>query len=116
MFVSFGESCSSRGCDKPDFLACLRRFVSRRGKVYSDHGTNLVGARISLFLLTRDLPNKPLLTIALVESSGIFSQRDLLILPASGKLQEDYFKKTAGSYRLTYEELSTVLCQIEANH
>ena len=74
VFVSFGESCSSRGCDKTDFLTCLRQFVSRRVKVYSDHGTNFVGARISLVLLTRDLPNKPLLTIALVESSGIFSR------------------------------------------
>ena len=33
---------------------------------------------------------------------------------ATVKVVQDYFIMTAGSYRLTYEELSTVLCQIEA--
>ena len=43
------------------FLNCLRRFVSRRGKcqhIYSDNGTNFVGARNRLNELSRLLQNR----------------------------------------------------------
>ena len=43
------------------FLACLRRFIARRGKprvVWSDHGTNFVGASRELKELTEFLQEK----------------------------------------------------------
>ena len=43
------------------FIACLRRFISRRGKptlIWSDHGTNFVGATSEIKELVKFLESK----------------------------------------------------------
>lgn len=107
------------------FLAAFKRLVGRRGRVqrmYSDNGTNFVGAKRSLEseLIAAEKSWKIDLDIEL---------RDLgtewhFIPPATphfGGLWEagvksvkTHLKKTIGSSLLTFEELSTVLVQIEA--
>jgi len=55
VFVSFSTRAIHLGAVKyltsVAFIACLRRFMSRRGKckrIYSDNGTNFVGAQKEL--------------------------------------------------------------------
>lgn len=109
----------------PAFLAAYRRFTSRRGlpqHLYSDNGTNFVGASrilrkeagIHLLQVSEDLVNE----VANNGSTWHF------IPPASphfGGLWEAgiksmklHLKKIIGDSTLTYEELSTLLSQVEA--
>lgn len=102
------------------FIASFRRFISRRGKcsdVYSDNGTNFVGAdRILNEYRAIAKQSAPLLA-----TDGIgwhFS-------PPSGphfnglaeagvKSMKRHLTRVVGTTPVTYEELSTILCQIEA--
>ena len=105
------------------FLAALRRFTSRRGhpkNIYSDHGKNFVGADNKLRRQFRQL----------IESSTI--QRDLVsknicwhfipqnsphmggIWEAGIKSTKSHLKRVMGNSTLTFEEFTTLLCQIEA--
>ncbi|XP_047022485.1 uncharacterized protein LOC124631893 [Helicoverpa zea] len=107
------------------FIAAFRRFTSRRGHchdVYSDNGTNFVGADRQL----RDMFNS-------AKSSIPGEIAELLVLerttwhyipphaPNFGGLWEagirstkTHLKKVIGDATLTYEELTTVLAQVEA--
>lgn len=107
------------------FLAAFKRFVGRRGRcqrLYSDNGTNFVGA-------DRILQNDILLAEQTWKSDLDISFKDSntewhFIPPATphfGGLWEagvksikSHLKKTIGDSILTYEELSTILIQIEA--
>ncbi|KAL0809309.1 hypothetical protein ABMA28_011520 [Loxostege sticticalis] len=107
------------------FLAAFRRFVSRRGhcsQIWSDNGTNFVGA------------SKELYDLFIHERSTISAEiREVLAnnntqwhfipphAPNFGGLWEagiksckSHLKKVIGNSTLTFEELSTVLSQIEA--
>ena len=108
------------------FIACLRRFVARRGKpslIFSDHGSNFLGAARHLKELFEFL--------RLQESQDVIdnfcSNQDIEWkyiperAPHFGGLWEaavKSFKKhlscIVGEVKLTFEELSTVLTQIEA--
>jgi len=108
------------------FIAALRRFVSRRGKptdIHSDCGTNFVGANKELKEM-----------LALVQSSGHNTKIANSIstdgiswhfnppgAPHFGGLWEAgvksvkfHLNRIIGSTRLTFEELTTVMCQVEA--
>lgn len=107
------------------FIAAYRRFVARRGlpsHMYSDNGTNFVGASKVLHKQYTD----SLLKIKndIVETASTSNTEWHFIPPSSphfGGLWEAgvkslkyHLKRTIGNAKLTYEELSTLLAQIEA--
>ena len=108
------------------FLAALRRFIARRGtiqKIYSDNGTNFVGARRKLSewaeIVSSERHNQQIFeSMAEQEIEWHFN-------PASGphfaglaeagiKSVKQLLSRAIGDQVLTYEELNTVLIQIEA--
>ena len=107
------------------FLAAYRRFVSRRGicaNIYSDNGTNFTGA---------DRELKKLLKTSLLSSTSDIG-RELAVnntkwnfippgAPHFGGLWEagvksikTHLRRVVGNTLLTFEEMSTLLCQIES--
>ena len=108
------------------FLACLRRFISRRGKptlLWSDHGTNFVGAKRIIKelyeFLKESQTNQAIADFC--STQGI--QWDFIPehAPHFGGLWESAVKslkthlcRIVGNSRLNFEELTTVLSQIEA--
>ena len=108
------------------FLACLRRFISRRGKptlLWSDHSTNFVGAKRIIKRLYEFLKetqtNQAIADFC--STQGI--QWDFIPehTPHFGGLWESAVKslkthlcRIIGNSRLNFEELTTVLSQIEA--
>ena len=108
------------------FIACLRRFVSRRGYpslLWSDHGTNFVGAKhelrefieffnkqktqrtISEFCITKNIEWK-LISESAPHFGGIWE--------SAVKGFKTQLKRIVGNVKLTFEEMYTVLTQIEA--
>lgn len=104
-----------------NYLAALRRFVSRRGKpsnIYSDNGTSFVGAYNELSKFLKSNCDK-------LAESAASEEINFHFIPAYsphfGGLWEAGVKSTKfhlfrvlGYCNLTYEELNTVLVQIEA--
>lgn len=107
------------------FLAAFRRFISRRGSctnMYSDNGTNFVGASKELQVLyqksKKSLPDDLRDNLATIGTDWHF------IPPASpnfGGLWEAgvksvkyHLKRIMNEKLLTFEELTTLLCQIES--
>jgi len=108
------------------FLAALRRFIARRGKpkiVYSDNGSKFQGAANELHALYKMLQS----------TSQMSTVEDFLategwewkfILPhgphfgglwkAAVKYMKYHLRRTLGSQVATYEELCTLLAEIEA--
>ena len=108
------------------FIACLRRFVARRGKpslIWSDHGTNFVGAdrelkefleflqhqktqgTISEFCSTQGIQWK-----FIPEHAPHFGG----LWEAAVKSMKTHLKRVVANVKLTFEELTTVLTQVEA--
>lgn len=107
------------------FLAAFRRFVSRRGActdLYSDCGTNFVGASKELQVLYNR--SKSSLPEDLQHALGVNGTNWHFIPPASphfGGLWEAGVKSTKYHLKritkdrvLNFEELTTLLCQIES--
>ncbi|XP_075162898.1 uncharacterized protein LOC142235533 [Haematobia irritans] len=107
------------------FLAAFRRFISRRGlctDLYSDCGTNFVGASKELKVIYNR--NKNSISADLHQALGLIGTTWHFIPPASpnfGGLWEAGVKSTKYHLKrivkdriLNYEELSTLLCQIES--
>lgn len=107
-------------------MASLRRFFARRGKsrsLYSDSGTNFVGAKNELgelySLLNTDEHNK-IITSKLADHNieWHFSPPRTPhfggIWEAAVKSLKHLLRRTIGETLLTYEELSTYMCEIEA--
>ncbi|XP_075163099.1 uncharacterized protein LOC142235724 [Haematobia irritans] len=107
------------------FLAAFKRFISRRGTctdIYSDCGTNFVGASKEL----RILHNKNLKSLSeeLRHYLSLTNTTWHFIPPASpnfGGLWEagvksvkHHLKRVTNDRNLTFEELATLLCQIES--
>lgn len=107
-----------------NFLAALKRFLSRRGPVqciYTDNGTNFVGCSSYLRDLYKFLDqHRPHLEHELSESR-IAMRRIIPQSPHMGgcwesmvKVVKSHLFKVIGMQILSYEELLTVLTQIEA--
>lgn len=107
------------------FLAAFRRFVARRGRcaeLFSDNGTNFVGAARELLDLFKEEKSK--FVSELSEELANNGTKWNFIPPRApnfGGLWESGVKSTKyhlrrviGNSTLTFEELSTVLSQIEA--
>lgn len=102
------------------FLAVLKRFIARRGKplhIYSDNGTNFVGANSTLQKFLR--LNFDIL-VSELSSEGITWHFMPPRAPNFGGLWEAgvksikfHLKRVVGDTSLTFEDLSTVLTQIE---
>ena len=108
------------------FIACLRRFISRRGKptlLWSDHGTNFVGAAREIKALYDFLEHQKTQKVI----SEFCSQQNMQwqfipehtphfggLWEAAVKSFKSHLRRIVGNVRLTFEELSTVLTQIEA--
>ena len=111
-------------CSTEAFIAALRRFTSRRGlctSIQSDQGTNFVGADRVLreMLALRD--NRRGLIHSTLLKEGIEWRFKPPAAPHFGRLWEAAVKSTKyhlrrviGEQHLTFEELSTLLHQIEA--
>lgn len=106
-----------------EFLAALLRFISRRGKctnIYSDNATNFHGALNELKRFFKDKRRTELITNKLTDI-GIQWH---FIPPASPnfgglwksgvKTVKNHIKRVLQETPLTFEEFSTLLCQIEA--
>ena len=108
------------------FIACLRRFVARRGKpcsIWSDHGTNFVGAnRVLRELCTFLMSKQAEETIStFCSTQGVSWHFIPEKAPHFGGLWEAavksfkiHLRRVVGDAKLTFEEMSTVLSQIEA--
>ncbi|KAI5720304.1 hypothetical protein M8J77_004768 [Diaphorina citri] len=108
------------------FMAALKRFVSRRGPVsviYTDNGTNFIGCKNELDELYK-LLSSPDYSKQLAETLT-FHEIEWKFLPptashfagiweANIKSTKTHLYKAIGKQILTYEELSTVLVQIES--
>ena len=104
-----------------DFLKAFRRFVSRRGLpslVLSDNGTNFVGANKELLKFVQH--NKAEIEKFAADLNVTwkfippFSPHFGGLWEAGIKSAKTLLKRTIGSYILNYEELCTLLCQVES--
>lgn len=100
------------------FLEALRRFIARRGRpvtIYCDNGTNFVGACNALRNLDWDL----------IIQRGVVSRIEWKFDPPLAawwggwwerlvRMVKELLRRTLGKACLTYEELSTTLCDCEA--
>ena len=108
------------------FIAALRRFIARRGKpsvIWSDHGTNFVGAARELKELHEFCKGQG--TRESIISFCAERRIDWHFTPenaphfgglweAAVKSFKHHFKRVVGDVRLNFEELTTTLAQIEA--
>lgn len=107
------------------FMAAFKRFTARRGAVsniYSDNGTNFVKANTMLKSNTTQEENEYGKTI-FSEMAKIETQWHFIppaspnfggLWEAGVKSVKTHMKKSIGDSTLTFEELNTLLCQIEA--
>ncbi|XP_050563300.1 uncharacterized protein LOC126912915 [Spodoptera frugiperda] len=106
------------------FLAAFKRFISRRGQcrhIWSDNGTNFVGAAKELQILF----NQESSMFKDIAAALATSQTEWHFIPphapnfgelweAGVKSVKHHLRRVIGDSTLTFEELSTVLSQIEA--
>ena len=106
------------------FIAALRRFISRRGKphiVYSDNGTNFVGAKTELKELASFLKSSGRSITELAANEEIEWKFIPARSPHHGGLWEravrsakHHLRRITGNSLFTYEEYLTLLIQVEA--
>ena len=108
------------------FIAALRRFIARRGYpslIWSDHGTNFVGANRELKELHQFLMRQS--TEKTVSEFCTSHKIEWRFIPEHGphfgglweaavKSTKFHLRRIVGSVKLTFEELTTVLTQVEA--
>ena len=108
------------------FIACLRRFIARRGLptlIWSDNGTNFVGASRQLSDVYKFLETQA----NHQNISGHLASQNIewRFIPqraphfgglweAAVKSVKTHLRKILGEVKMTYEEMSTVLCQIDS--
>ncbi|XP_055714216.1 uncharacterized protein LOC129808461 [Phlebotomus papatasi] len=105
------------------FISAFRRFIARRGMpshMHSDNGTNFVGASKELYQLLKEHATQQELS-DLSSSLHIQWLFNPPLAPHQGGLWEaavrsfkHHFVRVVGRAILTYEELNTVVIQIEA--
>ena len=107
------------------FLAALRRFIGRRNlpkHLYSDHGSNFLGARNQLNDLFKFLSLSK--TQDEIQQALVKQKITWHLIPERAphmggiwetavKSAKHCLKKAVGSTRLTFEEMVTVCCQVE---
>lgn len=96
------------------FLGALRRFIARRGRcsyIFSDCGTNFVGASRELHYLMKDAAERERLVWNFNPPSAPHFGG---IWEAGIKSVKTHLARIIGDQVLTYEEFYTVLVQIEA--
>ncbi len=108
------------------FIACLRRFIARRGcpsLIWSDWGTNFVGAAREIKELFRFLQDQRIqdAVTSFLSTQNITWKFTLQHAPHHGgiweaavKSMKTHLRRVVGDVKLTFEEFSTVLTQIEA--
>lgn len=107
------------------FIAALRRFIGRRGRprmLYSDNGTNFVGANRELKEVYQQVQEQMQATIAdMLVNEGIEWKFIPPSSPHMGGLWEVavrsckyHLKRVMGNVLFTFEELATALSEIEA--
>ena len=108
------------------FIACLRQFIACCGKpstILSDHGSNFVGASKELTELARFLEEQRMQSniVDFCASQNIHWSFIPERAPHFGGLWESavkslkiHLRKVVGNGKLTFEELTTVLTQVEA--
>ena len=108
------------------FIAAFRRFIARRGKpriMWSDHGTNFIGAARELKELYDFL--KELKVQQVISEFCSLQNIEWKLIPeraphfgglweSAVKSMKSHFKKVVGDKKLTFEEITMVLAQIEA--
>ena len=108
------------------FISALRRFIARRGHpamIWSDHGTNFVGANRELKELSDFLDQQRVQDLV----SGFCSSKRIAwkfipehsphfggLWEAAVKSFKTHLKRVTTNIKLTFEEMTTVLSQIEA--
>ncbi|XP_050665160.1 uncharacterized protein LOC126965567 [Leptidea sinapis] len=107
------------------FIAAFRRFVGRRGRctdLHCDNGTNFVGADKELreiFHTTKSKVPQEIADVLAMEGTTFHYIPPLSpnfggIWEAGVRSAKTHFKKVIGNHTLTYEEMTTVLVQIES--
>lgn len=107
------------------FIAAFRRFTSRRGHcrdLYSDNGTNFVGAdRLLKEMFNKATSELPSEIAEMLSKDGTRWHFNPPQAPNFGGLWEagvrsvkSHLKRVIGESTLTFEEMSTLLAQIEA--
>lgn len=107
------------------FLAAFRRFVSRRGNctnIYSDCGTNFLGASKELQVLfnrnAKSIPEELRNSLVSIGTEWHFippaSPNFGGLWEAGVKSTKYHLKRIMQNQILSFEELSTLLCQIES--
>ena len=106
------------------FVATLRRFIGRRGipsTIWSDHGTNFVGAERDIHRLIKQDEESARKVHGFCTSQQIKWKFIPERTPHFGGLWEaavkslkSHLRKVLGEAKLNFEELSTVLIQVEA--
>lgn len=104
----------------PSFIAVLKRFIARRGKplhIYSDNGSTFIGANSTLLEFLKSSSDEVGSTLSAEGISWHFNPPQA---PNFGGLWEAgvksfkfHLKRIIGDAKLTYEDLCTVLIQIE---
>ena len=112
------------GYDSDLFIAAFSRFMSRRGlcsKLYSDQGTTFVGADTELRRMYRKGTEFCRDVIRHVGREGMQWKHNFPAVPHFGRIWEavvksvkHHIKRVVGETKLTFEEMSTLLCRIEA--
>lgn len=107
------------------FLNALKRFIARRGrcqKIFSDNGTNFRGANNELNELYRLFNERA--SVSMIHETMLMEGVDWNFIPPfspnwgglweSGiRMVKFHLKRVIGKTTLTYEELNTILCEIE---
>ncbi|GFU25777.1 integrase catalytic domain-containing protein [Trichonephila clavipes] len=105
-------------------IAALKRFISRRGKchkIFSDNGTNMIGANREIKALSKLVRDREETLFVFFAEEGIEWSFIPPRSPNWGGLWEAnikslkyHFKRVAGNSKFSYEELLTLITQIEA--
>ena len=110
----------------PNFLAAFKRFIARRGQVsviYLDNGTNFIGAKAELNNLYKLLASDEYTRLVsdVLVNQGVEWYTNPPSAPHFGGIWEanvkslkTHLRKTLGAQLLTYEEMNSLLVQIEA--
>ena len=108
------------------FIACLRRFISRRNcpkNIHCDNGSNFVGARNELRELYQFLADDS--TTNIIHQHLLKDKVNWTHIPeraphfrglweSAVRSMKKHLKRLMGSLLLTFEEMTTITCQVEA--